>query len=137
MSNKATYIQGEELQTLVSLCAEHASLLYGTFKGSSGSAMKAAKWQEILDSVNAVGQNNRTMAQIQRKMTNIRQTTKAIASSNKTSIIKTGGGEDETDELNDTQKMALATISTHSIKGIPRGFDIHAKNEFKDEKLGI
>jgi len=124
----------EEETVLADLYAKNAPVLQGKFSDTEkglnipkvSMKQKQAKWREIRDAVNAVGNNNRTVDHLIKKIKNMRSSIKKKAASNKLSFCKTGGGSDEEDPPDFVEAKILSTISRTSIFGIPGGVDVHA-----------
>lgn len=121
--DKAVPFTAEEKSVLADLYAKQSSILQGKFEGPNGSGLRKRKWAEITEAVNAVGGNNRTIAQVKKKILNVKGIVKEKAASNKLSFRKTGGGSDEDEELSSVEDKILSTISTRQIRGIPGGID--------------
>lgn len=122
---KAQNFSEEEVRILVEMYVENKDVILGKFNSAAGAFGKKRIWNEILEAVNAVGANGRTLDQVKKKLKNLKQGTKTLAVANTKSIKKTGGGSDEDEELDDNQEKLLTTISTRQIHGIPGGLDIH------------
>ena len=129
MAEKEPHFSGEEIAALVEGYAKAKDVLLGNFQTPAGAQLKKAKWEEILNAVNAVGHNNRSLDKVKKKITNMKQTTKAIAVANKKSIKKTGGGPNEEQSLDPIQEKLLSTISQRQISGIEGGLDVHEKKQ--------
>jgi len=129
-NEKSSHFTDEEVTVLVDMYTKNFELLKGQFKGSGGACIKNRKWMEILEAVNAVRKpdtKRRTLGQIKKKWTNLKQPTKSKASANNSSFRKTGGGPNEDNELSSNEAKILSTISSRQISGIPGGFDVHEK----------
>ena len=122
---KTVNFTSDEVDILVDLYNKYQNILQGKFGSVSGAGLKKKKWNEILEAVNTIGQNNRTIPQLKKKMKNLRQKVKQKASDNKKSFRKTGGGSDDDDEPDEVEDKILATISATQVHGIVGGIDTH------------
>ncbi|ODM91315.1 putative nuclease HARBI1 [Orchesella cincta] len=79
---------------------------------------KKSAWNEVVDEVNAVSSNNRTLAQIQEKYRNLRKEVKAAEAK-----LARGGGSVILPKVEPWYENILATLSYEAINGIKGGID--------------
>lgn len=116
----------EELIALAEAIRDRRDILFGRFEATAVTRITKSKaWVEVTSIVNAVGGMERTVAEIMHKHKNIKTTAKAKESHNRRERKKTGGGTAEIEELTESQKIILQTISPESVSGVEGGIDFH------------
>ncbi|ODM87280.1 putative nuclease HARBI1 [Orchesella cincta] len=114
--------EGEKLALSAAAKTRHSYLVEKVNPNLTAKDKKSA-WNEVVDEVNAVSSNNRTLAQIQEKYRNLRKEVKAAEAKRKRNISGTGGGSVILPKVEPWYENILATLSYEAINGIKGGID--------------
>ncbi|ODM99490.1 putative nuclease HARBI1 [Orchesella cincta] len=114
--------EGEKLALSAAAKTRHSYLVEKVNPSLTARDKKSA-WNEVVDEVNAVSSNNRTLAQIQEKYRNLRKEVKAAEAKRKRNISGTGGGSVILPKVEPWYENILATLSYEAINGIKGGID--------------
>jgi len=104
-------------------------VLHGKLSSTVRNTHKQEAWARLLEAVNFVGSNQRSLKQVQDKMKNLKKRYKSAAANNSKEIRKTGGGESSVEEINRVGEKILSTMSTTTLHGIKGGFDSSAQRK--------
>lgn len=111
-----------ELNALVDGVVQQKHVLFSKFNDTVTNRQKSSAWKDILSSINAVAEAQRTLADIRMKWAKMLSKTKQKAATRAAAVKRTGGGEPPP-ELSILEEKVLSCIAQESVEGIPGGFD--------------
>ncbi|XDV33494.1 hypothetical protein PO909_003891 [Leuciscus waleckii] len=113
-----------EIETITREVEKNKIVLFGSLKSGIKGAHKNKIWNQITSSVNSVGVEKRTPAEVKKKWSDIKIATKRRVSALKRSQSQTGGGPpDPSLQLTPNDERVAALIGTVSLEGITGGGD--------------
>ncbi|CAM4657939.1 unnamed protein product [Leuciscus chuanchicus] len=119
-----------EIETITREVERNKIVLFGSLKSGIKGAHKNKIWTQITSSVNSVGVEKRTPAEVKKKWSDIKIATKRHVSALKRSQSQTGGGPpDPSLQLTPNEERVATLIGMASLEGITGGGDtddIHA-----------
>lgn len=125
--NIAPWFTASEDMILSQEVLKKYNVLFEKLGESKRSPQVMGAWKEVTASVNAVGGYSRTVENVRKRYTYLKQKVKGKASSNKAQRRKTGGGEPEIKPFSQSEELILATIPQTSISGIAVAIDTSQK----------
>ncbi|XP_075456758.1 myosin-binding protein C, slow-type isoform X4 [Ascaphus truei] len=125
-----------ELDMLVEGVTKHAPQICGSLSAKTTNAEKSKIWAEIQAKVNAVGGNNRSVADIKKSWNKLKNKTKDKLVQNKEQGIKENEGVPAvTEQLSSLEKRVEAMLQLEQLEGIP-GID-DDDGDLQDDVTGV
>lgn len=123
MRKRATPFSEAERLALTEAIRDRYGILFGALGPEVTFKAKTVAWKEVLEAVNKVSGNLRTMQQLKEKYKNLKKEAISKAAHNTKEFKKTGGGAAEVFELDASSQAILDTMPKASIHGIEDGID--------------
>ncbi|XP_069485983.1 myosin-binding protein C, slow-type isoform X4 [Ambystoma mexicanum] len=122
-SEKKSNLTDEELEVLVENVTTFGPQLCGALAIKTTSGEKHKIWSEIQNKVNAVGGNNRSIAELKKGWNNLKKQTKDKLAHNQNEVLVTDGeGTPSAKEMTPLEKRVEALLQLEKLEGI-QGLD--------------
>ena len=121
-SRRRPNFSSEEVKALTTGVHQYSSALFSKDHGQLSNKKRQIAWKKVMELVNQLGSNNRTVVELQKKYSTLTSEAKKRLNAQKREFGLTGGGQARS-ILSDTDKSVLDSMPIESLSGVSGGID--------------
>ncbi|CAG2194248.1 unnamed protein product [Mytilus edulis] len=119
---KTNFTEGEE-DLIQQLVEKHSSIINGKLTNTVTNQLKKKVWDDIAMKVNSLGVALRTATEVRNKWRNTTRVAKAVYTTHRSELFKTGGGPAPKQPSSAVEKVIHLMKDTTSFRGIQGGLE--------------